>query len=175
MRFLLTFLMFIAPAMTLAFDNAYSLNSEFGLNRASPEAMQKYRLGTLLMKDTVHELKGTWDFAKAGGAISTINLRSTTSNKLLLPKNAIVMGCYIDSITTPTGGGTIAISTGKGAGDLLAATTATAISGIVACAPTGSAATAIKLTADVTPTLTIATTAVTAGKINVHILYVLSE
>ncbi len=165
----------VMPAIALAFSATESKNAEFGLNRAAPEAMQKYQLGTKVMRDTMHDLMVSWSFADQGGAVTTVNLHTPKSNSPLLPKNAIVVGCYLDVLTTPTGGGTIAFSTGKSAADLLTATTATTLTGIVACVPTGTAATAIKLTADVTPTMTVASTAVTAGKINVHILYLLSD
>jgi hypothetical protein len=55
------------------------------------------------------------------------------------------------------------------------ATAFSAYTGLVAGVPVGTAATAIKLTADVKPTITIATAALTAGKLNVHIKYQISE
>lgn len=174
--FLLTmFTMLLLPAMSFGMTEAFGKNSQFGLNRASPEAMQKYQLGTLVSRDTVHELRVVWSYAVGGGAVATQNLRTDTSTSPKLPKNGLIVGCYIDSVTTPVGAGSIALSTGKSAGDLLGATTATSISGIYACIPTGTAATSIKLTADVTPTIAISSAVLTAGKLVVHILYLLSE
>ena len=176
MRFLLAFTMtMLFSALSFGYGQAESLNAEFGLNRAAPEAMQKYQLGSKLMKESVHELKVTWNFAVGGGAVATQNLRTAESATPKLPKNALIVGCYIDSVTTPVGSGSIALSTGKSAGDLLGTTTATSISGIYACVPTGTAATSFKLTADVTPTIVISSAVLTAGKLNVHILYLLSE
>ena len=165
------------PLPLLAVSYVESQNMEFGLNRAAPEAMQKYKLGTLVSRDKMWDMKAKWKFSDQGGAISTINLHTPYSNSPKLPNNAIVVGCYIDVLTAPagTGGGTIAFATGQGAGDLLGATVKGSYTGIVACTPTGTAATSIKLTADRTPTIAIASAAFTAGEINVHILYLLSD
>jgi hypothetical protein len=165
-----------APLVSLGFGYAESKNAEFGLNRAAPEAMLKYQLGTKVMRDTQHELKATYDFAKIGGASGTYNLRNIYANKLTLPKNALVTNCYIDVLTAPVGAGaSLAFSTGKSAGDLKGATAVASFTGVVACIPVETAATVIKLTADVNPTITISGGTLTAGKINVHMMYLLSE
>lgn len=142
-------------------------------------------LGTKVMRDQVHDLTLQYDFAKDTGAITTKkNLRfpadsggSPSSSSAALPKGAIVIGCYIDVITagTTSASGTMALSTGQAAGDLKAALAAASYTGIVACIPVGTAATAIKLTADSVPYYAIATGALTAGKWNLHIQYVLSD
>lgn len=176
-------LLYITLALTLATIDAHAetmgvfKDAEFDLNLASPGAMQKHQLGTKLVREKIQELKGTYDFSKVGGAVSTINLRGADGKELKLPKNGIIIGCYIDVITTPTGTGspTIAISSGKAAADIKAATAIASYTGIVACVPVGTAATAIKLTADVTPSVTIATAAVTGGKLNVHFQYIISD
>lgn len=142
-------------------------------------------LGTKIVRDQVRDLVVQYDFAKDGGAITTKkNLRfpsdlggSPAATSAVLPKGALVVGCYIDVITagTTSASGTMALSTGQAAGDLKAALAAASYTGIVACIPVGTAATAIKLTADSTPYYAIATGALTAGKWNLHIQYVLSD
>lgn len=165
--------MLFIPMFAIAGTYAESTNAEFGLNRGTG-ALQKYQVGSKLMRETMHDAKVSYSFADQGGATGTYNLHDTKTFSPKLPNNAIVVGCYIDVITTPVGSGSIALSTGKAAGDLLGTTTATSITGIYACIPTGTAATSIKLTADVTPTIVISSAALTAGKFNVHILYLLS-
>lgn len=184
-----TLKLILASAFALAFlgqpsfaaNSAQEYGTEFSFNHGS--GFQKHQLGRKIIENTQRELKLTYSFAQNGGAIGTIipyqaktpgGIYDATAS---LPKNAIVTGCFIDVITAPTslGSPTIAFSTGKTAADLKAATAIGSYTGIVACIPTGSAATAIKLTADVTPTMTIATAALTAGQINLHIFYELSD
>ena len=183
MRFLMSFLVLTSCLVTPAFaaSNASEYGKAFSFNHGA--GFQKHQLGTTVVLEQVRDLKVTYDFAVSGGAInSKLILPRAISNGMgydpapALPKNAIVIGCYIDVLTTPVGASaTIALSTGQGAGDLLGTTTATSVSGIYACVPTGTAATSIKLTADAFPYITIATAKLTAGKFNVHILYALSD
>lgn len=152
-------------------------NAEHKLNQASAQAMVETQLGTTLFREQIHTLKATYDFAKQGGAVSAIQLLGPDGKAAVLPKGAIVRDCLIDVLTAPTSGGgaTIALGTGQAATDLKAATAIGSYTGLVTCVPVGTAATAIKLTADRTPTATIATAALTAGKINVLIHYELSD
>lgn len=183
MKFLLGFvfsLLFVSQSHALGLQDAY--NAMFRFNHG--QGFQNSQLGTKVMRDTVHDAVFQYSFAIDGGAITTgKNLRvpstggspGEASGKL--PKGALIIGCYIDVTTaaTTSASGTIALTTGKAANDILGATAAASYTGIVACTPTGSAATAIKLTADVTPQYVIATGAITAGKFNLHIQYVLSD
>lgn len=176
MRYLL--MLFVAISVT-AFAGTLVRNNQaqFDLNRASPGAMQKHSLGTIVIKDQVRVLKGTFDFAVNGGAVGVTNLRGANGQPVILPNKAIVVDCVIDVITpgTTSASGTIAIGTGQAANDLKAALAAASYTGILACIPVGTAATAIKMTADRTMTATIATGAITAGKFNVLVQYVISE
>ena len=116
---------------------------------------------------------GTYDFAKQGGLKVAYKLGVT------LPAGAIVIDSAVDVLTTcqtaSADAGTMAISI-ETANDIV---TATAVSaggniwdkGVHAGVPVGTAATAIKLTADRTLTATIATQAFTAGKFNVWLWY----
>lgn len=125
----------------------------------------------------VHLARATYDFAEHGGAISAIGLGVT------IPDNAIVLGGLIDVLTTLTtagaDAGTIAVHV-QTAGDIVAAV---AVSdganpwdaGLHAVIPAYTAATAIKLTAAREITATIAGQAVTAGKFEVFLLYVLGS
>ena len=152
-------------------------SAEHKLNQASTQAMVETQLGTLLFREQVHTLKATYDFAKQGGVQGAIQLLGPDGKPAKLPKGAIVRDCLIDVLTAPTSGGgaTIALGTGQTATDLKAATAIASYTGLVACVPVGSAATALKLTADRTPIATVATADLTNGKINVLIHYELSD
>lgn len=168
---LLTMFSCLTPAFagTLAQDQA----ATFDLNKASPGALAKHALGTRIVDDQVRLITGTYDFAIQGGAVGTGNLvNANTRQPVRLPKGAIIIDCIIDVLTagTTSASGTMAL-TAQSAADLKAALAAASYTGRVACIPLGSAATAIKLTADRTLTYTIATGALTAGKWDVKIQY----
>lgn len=154
-----------------------NLMAEFDLNRASPNAMQKHRLGTSVIRDQVRMIKGVYDFSKQGGAIGTVNLLQANGQPAVLPNNAVIVDCLIDVLTagTTSASGTIALSSGQTAADLKAALAAASYTGRVACLPVGTAATTIKATADRTMTATIATGAITGGKFNVLVQYIISD
>lgn len=157
--------------------------AEFNFNHG--QNFSQDLLGTKVIREQVRDLVVQYDFTKDGGAITTKkNLRFPTdigltpgSTSATLPKGSLIVGCYIDVITagTTSASGTMALSTGQAAGDLKAALAAASYTGIVACIPIGTAATAIKLTADSVPYFAIATGALSGGKWNLHIQYVLSD
>lgn len=188
MRFLLSLCMLVVTACSMlpafAGTNAGEYAAEYNFSRGA--GFQKYQLGKQIFENQVRTLKVQFDFSKRGGAIGAYQLdepatpgfAGAPAGTATLPKNAVVVGCYIDVITpgATSASGTVAISTGQGAGDLkVAAGAATYTAGILACVPVGTAATAIKLTADSKPTATIAVGAITALKMNVIIQYVLSD
>lgn len=123
----------------------------------------------------VGNAKMTYDFAVDGGAISTI----TPTNSPTIPINAIILGGTIDIITTLVGAtATISLGTsaGSNAASLKAATAvASWTAGQLALTPVFTAATYVKLTAAGRPTLTIAVAALTAGKFNVNLVYVIGN
>lgn len=178
---LMTVFVTMCASPVFAGSNSDEYGAAFSLNHGS--GFQKYELGRKVIEQDVRDLRLTYDFSVSGGALGVLKLpiaktpASSSQVSATLPKGAIVVGCYIDVITTPTSGGsaTISIGTGQTATDILGATAIASYTGIVACTPTGSAATAIKLTADRVPTITIAVAALTAGKFNVHIQYALSD
>lgn len=162
-----------AHAASLADTSA----AEFAINHGNVGSFGKLQLGTSLEKSQEHSLKCVYDFTKQGGAVSTINLLDPLGKACVLPNKAIIRDVLIDVVTNPTSGGlaTLAVGSGVSTVDLLAATAKASVTGLMAGIPVGSAATAIKLTADHTPTVTIGTAALTAGKLNVHIKYQISE
>ncbi len=154
------------------------LNAQFLLNKAAPGSLQKSRLGDRAVNETLHTLRAKYDFAVQGGATGAVTLLDvSTGQAAVLPKGAIVRDCIIDVITpaTTSAAGTLALSTGKSAADLRTATAAASVTGLLACVPVGTAATAIKMTADSTMVGDIATGALTAGKLYVIIQYELSD
>lgn len=132
-----------------------------------------------------------YDFAVHGGEVGSIPLRVT------VPAGAVVVNSLLHVLTAPTSGGsaTIAISL-ESAGDILAATAFDAAPfdgtfglGLARYRPTvvqdeiepnpwaldeSSAAAFVATTAERQLTLTIATAALTAGKINVFLNYVVN-
>ena len=119
--------------------------------------------------------KAEYDFAVDGGLVSAIDLGVT------IPDNAIIVSGFIEVITTLTSSGdaaTIAIHV-LAANDIVTAVAISAAAdwdaGIRSIIPVATGATAIKLTSAKTITATIAVEAVTAGKFNVHLFYVIGE
>jgi hypothetical protein len=172
----------LALALSAAAGNpAYALgrdaNSEFQLNTASPNAMRTEQLGTQLIEGTIRTMKCQYSYARQGGKISAIILQTIDGENCRLPKNSVVKYATIDAITAAVGtSATISIGTGQSAADIMAATAITTFTtGAFDGLPFWTAATAIKITADTNPTMTIATTALTAGKFNVFISYVTSN
>ena len=124
----------------------------------------------------VGNAKMTYDFAVDGGAVSTI----TPSNSPTIPDKAIILGGTIDITTQLTSGGAATIALGTSAGSSttsLKGATAVAswTAGQLALVPVFTAATYVKLTAAGRPTLTIATAALTAGKFDVNLLYIIGN
>lgn len=114
--------------------------------------------------------KATFDVAVDGGAISTITPKLNSK----IPDNAIILGGIIDNLTAFVGtNATIAVGTsaGSAADSLKAATAITSYTGLLAIVPVFTAATMIKMTAEGVITVTVATTALTAGKFDIYLLY----
>ena len=124
----------------------------------------------------------------------TVNTMGVVDTGITLPLGAMVTGGYIDVKTslTSTGSATLAFSTGEGAADLLAATAvatfaANYTTGVLAGAPVLGAdaahdtaaelqvlngASLIEMTADNKVIMTIATAAITAGKLDLVLEYI---
>lgn len=149
-------------------------SEEYGINRLS-QAAQKYQLGTLLAK-TPNVVVGKYSFAVQGGAIGSVFLLrdlDDTTSRITIPDNAIIKQVYTDTLTSLSNS---SVSIGLvSTTDLVATKQATVLSGVEAGTPVNTAATMIKLSADKQPKMTITNVALTAGKINVYIEYVLGD
>jgi len=118
----------------------------------------------------------TYDFAVNGGAIGDISL--TTK----IPDNAIIWDSFIDVVTTltsATDAATVAIKT-QAANDIVSAIAISDVgnpwdAGVHAGIPVGTAAAAIKMTAERIVTATVAVEALTAGKFHVGLLYAVTD
>lgn len=121
----------------------------------------------------LQEAKTTYDFSVDGGAVGTITPKAT----VIIPAGAVIFGGFIQGITLPTSGGGATIAIGLGSGAQVAALkAATAIATYVAGAtvaliPVFTAASVVKAAADTAITFTIATAALTAGKVQVTVFY----
>lgn len=120
--------------------------------------------------------KMTYNFAVDGGAVSTI----TPANSPTIPINAIILGGTIDITTTLTSGGAATIALGLGSGAQAAAlkaalAVASWTAGQLALIPVFTAATYYKATAAARLTLTVATAALTAGRFDVNLVYLIGN
>lgn len=117
----------------------------------------------------LQEAKATYDFTVDGGAISTIHPVSSP----LIPAGALVQGAIIYPIILPVGASaTIAIGVGTQTAVIKGATAvATYVAGAQLVALPIWASGFFKVTTEAKITFTIATAAVTAGKIAVSIFY----
>lgn len=171
-KFLLALL--FVPSIALATITA---EQEFAINRMNSVA-QKHQLGSLLHKN-VNVVVGKYSFAVQGGAVGTVNLLSDLNDSkstITIPDNAVIKKVYIDVLTDPTSGGSATVAVRlQSAGDLKGATAIASFTGIMDGVPAGAAANMIKLSADRTLQATIATAALTAGKFNVYVEYVLGD
>lgn len=122
----------------------------------------------------VGHAKMTYDFTLDGGAIGLITPRDSP----ILPAGAIILGGVIDITTALTSGGAATIALGLGAGaqvaSLKAATAVAsyALGTTLVVIPIFTGATALKVAADTKMTLTVAAFALTAGKMNVNLVYI---
>lgn len=145
----------------------------------------RVQLGTQLQEKKIQVMRAQYDFSVQGGAVGDVELLDVDGKKAQIPAGAVIIDCLLDVITAPNTAGanttTLSFSSGVLGGDLKAAvgfTSAYSPSGLKACIPVGTAATAIKLgtvTQNYTPSMTIGVLPLNAGKINVWIQYILSR
>lgn len=116
-------------------------------------------------------IQAEYDFAVDGGANGTITLRQSGSTlPNLIPAGSVIVGGYIEVLTTVTGAGTIAVNS-EAAGDIKAATAiASYAAGIVPIVPSFGTS-AVKTTANRSIAITIATGPLTAGKFRVVVFF----
>lgn len=172
-------LMLLLVAANLFAVTGIDENGAYQLNRTSRLARQ-LGVGTNLFGG--HWLKAQYDFAVSGGALGTdITLLDHEGQPVKLPDNAIIYDCLIDvvtALTTADADGSIAFSS-NAVGDLKGTTLIypglrTAETRI-ACTPTGSASTAVKMSSEATLKMRTGSEAITAGKINIWVNYVVSN
>lgn len=151
---------------------------EFAINRMSGVA-RKHSLGTMLAK-TPNVVVGKYSYAVQGGAVGDINLLrdlNDSTSTVIIPDNAIITKAYVDVLTSgvsaSNGNGVLTIQVASDLKATLIASSWTA--GILAASVTGPASEMIKLTADRTLKLTIASAVWTAGKFNAYVEYVLGD
>lgn len=126
---------------------------------------------------SVGNAKMSYSFATDGGAIATI----TPANSPTIPLNAIILGGVIDITTTLTSGGAATIALGIGAGAQVASfKAATGVASYTSgltlpIIPLFTAATYYKATAAGRLTLTVAAATLTAGKMDVNVIYVVGN
>lgn len=174
---LITVLMLVAMTGFAALPP--TVNQAYNLNRAS-KANADAQAGTALRNAVQFGTKATWSYAIQGGAAdSDLTLVDEERKAVKLPSGAIIRDCLIDVVTQPTSStssGSLAISS-KSVADLKAATFVASYttSSRIACIPVGTTGTMIKLSSEGTLKVRIGSEALTAGKINVWVQYVLSE
>lgn len=118
-------------------------------------------------------VRGRYDFAVDGGAVSTIALTSGSP----IPSGSVILGGFVDVLTQLSGATATIAAQVEAANDIL---TAVAVASwtvgrknILPAVTTGAltASTAVKTTADRNISIVIATAALTAGKFDI-VLYV---
>lgn len=121
----------------------------------------------------VHAARGRYDFSVDGGAVGDIDLTSTTQ----IPKGAVIVGGFVEVVTAPTSGGAGALAIKvESAADIVASAAVSgapwSTTGFKDVVPDGTGSTAVQTTADRKIQATIATAALTAGKVDVVLFYV---
>jgi len=121
-------------------------------------------------------VKFVYDFSVDGGAVGSFNVRDEWGNPFTFPVGAIITRAFLDVITacTTSASGTLAFKINS-SGDILAATAAASVTGLMDGVPVNTAATAIKVATSAKPVVaSIATGALTAGKLYLFVEYYLS-
>jgi hypothetical protein len=118
--------------------------------------------------------KGSYDFAVDGGAVSTINLRSSDGD---LPKGAVVMGGYLDVLTIlASGGAPTAALQAEAANDVVNAAAFNgapwSTTGRKSIIPAMTGATSLKASVARKPALVIAAATLTGGKFDLYLFYI---
>ena len=115
--------------------------------------------------------RAKYSFAVDGGAVATI----TPVTNATLPAKAVIVGATVNSTTAATSGGLATIAVGTSAGSsttsILGATAVASFSADALINGAVTHAAPVKLTAAGSITLTVATAALTAGIIEVTLIY----
>ena len=118
-------------------------------------------------------VRGEYDFAVDGGAVSTITLRGDNT----IPAGSYILGGFVEVDTAVTSGGAATVAvTVESAGDAVAAAAVSgapwSTTGRKSVIPVFTGATSLKTTAVRSVVITIATATVTAGKFRVVLVYI---
>lgn len=176
------FLVFLTAFIVCSFANALPplADVQYRLNQGI--MAPKDQIGTQVVLHKIQTLRCVYSYARQGGAVSTISLQTVDGAACSIPNKAIVLRSMIDIVTAVSYASnasvaTIALSTGKAAGDLRAAANVAGFSatGFLTTKFDWTAASAVKMTAAVTPTVVIGSSVLLAGKFNVFIDYVISD
>lgn len=136
---------------------------------------EKYKLGNLL-SSTLSCVVGEYDFSKQGGAVGSFNLKDKDGVDVKIPANALILNAFAVVRTAATSGGSATIALkAESAGDLLAATAVASFSAaakIQGVPDFGTLGDSVLTTAERTLQATVAVAALTAGKINAFVFYV---
>lgn len=150
-------------------------------NSGRPGAIQSIKLGSQLVDNKIQVLRAILDISTLGGAASgsSFTLKDPEGGDATLPDNAIVRQVFIDTITAAaSGSGTtpqISFGTDSPPVNFKAATNFTSYSGIVAGIPVGTAASAVKMSADTAVAAKVTAGSLSSGKIDLLIEYLISE
>jgi len=174
----LIFTLLLAPLIAFA---VLPDATKYALDHSSGPAL-KYGLGTQL-SNTRNLAVGKYSYAVQGGAVGNISLLNdlnagnVASNYTTIPDNAIIQNAWVDVLTQPTSSSAASIKVELvNDGDILGSTAKASFTGMLQGIP--DAATIgdwIKLSADKVLKIEVVTTALTAGKFNVYIEYILGD
>lgn len=123
-------------------------------------------------------LKGTYDFAKQGGAVGSFNLLGDDDEVVSLPAGALVLNAILFAKTACASGGSATMSLEvESAADLLAATAVASFSSaakLQGVPDFGTLADSVLTTAVRNLVFKVAVAALTAGKVECYVFYVLT-
>lgn len=120
-------------------------------------------------------LKCVYDFSVLGGAATTTyQLLDDQGNKAIVPAKAIITRVFLDVITPCVGAGSMSLAA-EATADLMAATAAASITGLVEGKQDFTAAKFVKTTVARNITTTTSVGTITAGKFYVHVEYVVGN
>lgn len=163
------------PALPLAPDVKALANS------GRPGALQKIKLGSQLVDNKIQVLRAILDVSAIGGANSgsSYTLKDPEGGDATLPDNAVVRQVFIDTITAGASGSgsmpQISFGTDSPPVNFKAATDMTTYTGLVAGIPVGTAASAVKMSADTAVAAKVTQGSLSSGKIDLLIEYLISE
>lgn len=130
------------------------------------------------LSSKVHAIKCNWKFSRDGGAVGAIDLKNEDGSDVVLPAGFVIQDSLIVVKTAVTSGGSATLAfAANSANDIKTAEAVAtfAADALIAGIPVGTAASAVLCTAQRTPTLTVATAALTAGELDLFLFGVYQE